>query len=461
MSTKITEHKFKFFNASEGQYANNLQPEHPAASFTVQLIGAGAVLDNGQQAGTYSDGDTCTVSALDGYNVTSLAIEGGSTITELPYTFVVSRNMLITVTATATTSGTVTQQYSIDMGQGEVTLGNSHLHIDQSAPGAYTVSGTMDLQDVATVQKLTYDPNTVRNFFVATIHLDLPEGVTFDANTMSSTVTGTMPSGMQDVEKTLQNSDVISGNDYTWLFNGKTSTITVKYIASDGIERTVTITNKATLVEQTQQFTAQVSGLVQGMEDGKYVTSVNVPCETGWPFHGEWSITPGNNCTGGKMVSIFGNGAWAEVHLYSDTDKVTIEGTLTYTGTSNYEQQQPDAAPEPAPEPADDTYLRGKWTPREGAQYEAWTDFDTGINPTPIGSVGTLSMYGMRYSSDALRFDDKPEYTSGERGYILVDTDDGRWNGYDDLVFTDAADTFDSEGLILAAMQHFYTKISN
>lgn len=57
------------------------------------------MLDNGKQQGTYYEGDTCTVSAAAGYNVTSLAIEGGSTITELPYTFMVTRNTSITVTA--------------------------------------------------------------------------------------------------------------------------------------------------------------------------------------------------------------------------------------------------------------------------------------------------------------------------------------------------------------------------
>lgn len=93
------EYQFKFVNASEGQYANNLDPERPAATFQVTLIGAGAVLDNGKQQGTYYDGEQCTVSAAAGYNVTSLAIEGGSTITELPYTFMVTRNTNITVTA--------------------------------------------------------------------------------------------------------------------------------------------------------------------------------------------------------------------------------------------------------------------------------------------------------------------------------------------------------------------------
>lgn len=61
------EYSFKFFNASEGQYANNLDPERPAATFQVTLIGAGAVLDNGKQQGTCYDGEQCTVSAAAGY----------------------------------------------------------------------------------------------------------------------------------------------------------------------------------------------------------------------------------------------------------------------------------------------------------------------------------------------------------------------------------------------------------
>lgn len=93
------EYQFKFFNTSEGQYANNLDPERPAATFKVTLIGAGAVLDKGGSRATYYDGEQCTVSALPGYNVTSLAIEGGSTITQLPYTFMVSCNTNITVNA--------------------------------------------------------------------------------------------------------------------------------------------------------------------------------------------------------------------------------------------------------------------------------------------------------------------------------------------------------------------------
>lgn len=90
---------FTFFNSSEGQYAAGGTPEHPAAQFQVTLTGVGAVLDNGKQQGTYYEGDTCIVSAAAGYNVTSLAIEGGSTITQLPYTFMVTRNTNITVTA--------------------------------------------------------------------------------------------------------------------------------------------------------------------------------------------------------------------------------------------------------------------------------------------------------------------------------------------------------------------------
>ena len=73
--------------------------DQPRAQFVVQLIGAGAELDKGGQRATYYDGEECTVSAVDGYNVTSLQIEGGSTITELPYTFIVTRNTRITVTA--------------------------------------------------------------------------------------------------------------------------------------------------------------------------------------------------------------------------------------------------------------------------------------------------------------------------------------------------------------------------
>lgn len=130
---------FTFFNSSEGQYAAGGIPEHPAASFTVQLIGVGAVLDNGQQQGTYTDGDTCTINAAAGYKVTQLAVEGGSTIAELPYTFVVSRNMRITVTATATTSATLTQQHSIDMGLGAVSLANASLSLVRPG-GCSTVS---------------------------------------------------------------------------------------------------------------------------------------------------------------------------------------------------------------------------------------------------------------------------------------------------------------------------------
>lgn len=76
--------------------------DQPRAQFVVQLTGAGAELDKGGQRATYYDGEECTVSAVDGYNVTSLQIEGGSTITELPYTFMVTRNTNITVTATKT-----------------------------------------------------------------------------------------------------------------------------------------------------------------------------------------------------------------------------------------------------------------------------------------------------------------------------------------------------------------------
>lgn len=235
----------------------------------------------------------------------------------------------------------VTLVKSIDMGLGAVSLTNSKLKITKKSAGNYEVSGTMDLQDVATTQKLTYDPNTVRNFFVAAISLDLPAGVTFDVNTMSSSVTGTMPRGMDDVPKTLKNTDKIEGNTYTWLFNGKTSVITIKYTASDNVERTITITNKATLTTETQEFTKEVEGVVQGMEGSEYVTTVNVACETGWPFTGEYTITPGENCTRGVMDNIFGNGGMAQVKLYGTTDKVTMKATLKYTGTSDYQQTQP------------------------------------------------------------------------------------------------------------------------
>lgn len=73
--------------------------DQPRAQFVVQLTGAGAQLDKGGQRATYYDGEECTVSTVDGYNVTSLQIEGGSTITELPYTFIVTRTTRITVTA--------------------------------------------------------------------------------------------------------------------------------------------------------------------------------------------------------------------------------------------------------------------------------------------------------------------------------------------------------------------------
>lgn len=241
----------------------------------------------------------------------------------------------------SSTTENVTLVKSIDMGLGAVSLTNSKLKITKKSAGNYEVSGTMDLQDVATTQKLTYDPNTVRNFFVAAISLDLPAGVTFDVNTMSSSVTGTMPRGMEDVPKTLKNTDKIEGNTYTWLFNGKTSVITIKYTASDDVERTITITNKATLVTETQEFTKEVEGLVQNMEGSEYVTGINVACETGWPFTGEYTITPGENCTRGIMDNIFGNGGMAQVKLYGTTDKVTMKATLKYTGTSDYQQTQP------------------------------------------------------------------------------------------------------------------------
>lgn len=73
--------------------------DQPRATFIVQLTGAGAILDKGGQRASYYDGEKCTISAAAGYNVTSLQIEGGSTITELPYTFIVTRNTNITVTA--------------------------------------------------------------------------------------------------------------------------------------------------------------------------------------------------------------------------------------------------------------------------------------------------------------------------------------------------------------------------
>ena len=315
--------------------------DQPRAQFVVQLTGAGAQLDKGGQRATYYDGEECTVSAVDGYNVTSLQIEGGSTITELPYTFIVTRNTRITVTAQPATSATVAQQHSIDMGQGAVPLANASLSLVETASGAYAVRGTIDLQDVATVQKLTYDPNTCRNFFIAAITLDMPDGVTFDVNTMPSLVTGTMPSGMPDVNKTLKNSDLIEDNTYTWLFNGKTNVITVKYTASDGLERTVTITNEATLTSQTQEFTGIViQANVEGQEGDLYVGTVNVPCNLGWPFHGEWTITPGENCTEGIMTSIFGNGSQAQVKLKGPSN-ATMRATLSYTGTSNYQGEQP------------------------------------------------------------------------------------------------------------------------
>lgn len=246
-----------------------------------------------------------------------------------------------TVEPGSSTTENVTLVKSIDMGLGAVSLTNSKLKITKKSAGNYEVSGTMDLQDVATTQKLTYDPNTVRNFFVAAISLDLPAGVTFNVNTMSSSVTGTMPRGMEDVPKTLKNTDKIEGNTYTWLFNGKTSVITIKYTASDSVERTITITNRATLTTETQEFTKEVEGVVQGMEGSEYVTTVNVACETGWPFTGEYTITPGENCTRGIMDNIFGNGGMAQVKLYGTTDRVTMKATLEYTGTSDYQQTQP------------------------------------------------------------------------------------------------------------------------
>ena len=73
--------------------------DQPRASFVVSLIGDGATLDKGGQRASYYDGEQCSVSALPGWTVTSIIIEGGGTITELPYTFMVTRNTNITVTA--------------------------------------------------------------------------------------------------------------------------------------------------------------------------------------------------------------------------------------------------------------------------------------------------------------------------------------------------------------------------
>ena len=337
----VRQNKFEFFNSSEGQYADNLEASPSLPTFVVSLTGSHAHLNKGGTQATYYDGEICEVIPDSGYDISTLAIEGGNTLSFAPFAFAVHRNIRCTATIVQT-SALLRQDYSIDMGQGLVALPNLALNIQAIADNEYAVLGNMDLCDVVTVEKLTYDPNTVRNFFVASFTLQLPEGVTFDVNSMQSSVTGTMPAGMSDVPKTLLNSDHIVGNTYTWLFNGKTSDIVIKYTASDNIERTLTIHNQSTLNSEVKQFNnIPLSGLVVGMEDGHYVTSVNVPCEKGWPFNGEYTITPGNNCISGKMVNIFGNGGIAEIHLYSDTDGVTIEATLTYTGTSNYQQQQP------------------------------------------------------------------------------------------------------------------------
>lgn len=234
---------------------------------------------------------------------------------------------------------------AIDMGLGLVEMpGNnvtSNLLSSCDKKSTYSITGHLQTMTPEETQKLTYDPNTVRNFFVSIIELTMPDGVTFDVNTMPNKVTGTMPAGMQDVDKTLKNSDRITGNQYMWLFNGKTDTITITYTASDNIERTVIIKNETTHNVETKQFTKEISGQVIGMEESKYVTEVQVQCETGWPFNAEYSITPGENCVGGKVMQIIGNGAIAVVHLYSNSDNVTIKATFNWTGTSDYQQQQP------------------------------------------------------------------------------------------------------------------------
>lgn len=198
------EYQFKFVNASEGQYANNLDPERPAATFQVKLIGAGAVLDNGQQQGTYYEGDTCTVSAAAGYNVTSLAIEGGSTITQLPYTFMVSRNTNITVTAVpksfadytwseidaackaglASTLFAVGDEKDIELSTGEVItvliLGFNH---DDLSDGSGKASMTIGMKNLlATLYRMNatstnaggWDESEMRTSTMATLLSQLP-----------------------------------------------------------------------------------------------------------------------------------------------------------------------------------------------------------------------------------------------------------------------------------------------
>lgn len=107
--------------------------------------------------------------------------------------------------------------------------------------------------------------------------------------------------------------------------------------------------------------------------------------------------------------------------------------------------------------PADDTKLEGVWASNTSV-ISGIASFDSGISSTAIGNFGVTPIYGSRYSSDQLWFDDDPSYSTGVRGFSVVDADDGYWFMTGDVTFNAYADTFDSSKKILGAMQHFYTK---
>lgn len=220
------EHPFKFFNASEGQYANNLNPEKPRAQFQVTLIGAGAVLDNGEQQATYYDGEQCTVSALPGYSVTSLAIEGGSTITELPYTFMVSRNTNITVNAIqqksfadstwseidevckaglAPTMYAVGDEKDIELSTGEIItvliLGFNH---DDLSDGSGKAAMTIGMKNVLSVS-YKYDENTRGNIGWRDCTL---------RNDVMLTLFSQLPVDLQNIVKFVNKNNVESNHDW-------------------------------------------------------------------------------------------------------------------------------------------------------------------------------------------------------------------------------------------------------
>lgn len=107
--------------------------------------------------------------------------------------------------------------------------------------------------------------------------------------------------------------------------------------------------------------------------------------------------------------------------------------------------------------PADDSVLLGTWAPNTNV-LSGISAFDTGISQTAIGTLGNTPIYGSRYSSDRLWFDDDPNHSSGQRGDWVVDTDDGLWSNFSNVTFNENADTITNHASLLSAMQHFYIK---